>query len=178
MTATMSQKNSGSKSTYIAQGEYAVSSDPETTISTILGSCVATCLWDPVARVGGMNHFLLPDGPTSRSEVSSFGANAMELLINGLIRSGAVRSRLRAKVFGGAEMYRGLTNAGNQNGAFVLEYLEREGIPCDGQSLGGSKARRVEFVPMTGNARQKLVEDAHIREEVPETTPSNGLELF
>ena len=60
--------------------------------------------------------FLLPDGPSSRNDVSSFGANAMELLINGLARSGAVRGRLRAKVFGGAEMYKGLTNAGTENG--------------------------------------------------------------
>lgn len=177
MTAMLQQRSGGLR-TYIAQGEYAIANVEEAVISTILGSCVATCLWDPVAKIGGMNHFLLPEGPPSRSEVSSFGANAMELLINALIRSGAVRERLRAKVFGGAEMYKGLTNAGNQNGLFVLSYLERENIPCDGQSLGGGQARRVEFFPAQGKARQKLVEDPHIVEKrpVPETT--SDLELF
>lgn len=178
MTNT-SQKISQGKSTYISQGEFAVESSPNVTISTILGSCIAACIWDPVAQVGGMNHFLLPNGPqTSEEGASSFGANAMELLINTLTRSGAQRNRLRAKVFGGAEMYRGLTDAGTRNVKFVLSYLEREGIPCDAQSLGGSQARRIEFTPASGRARQKLVEDAHIIETVPKISPSSDVELF
>ncbi|AVW91151.1 chemotaxis protein CheD [Celeribacter baekdonensis] len=175
---TISQKNASGKSTYIAQGEYAIGDTEEVVISTILGSCVATCLWDPVAGVGGMNHFLLPDGPSSRNDVSSFGANAMELLINGLARSGAVRGRLRAKVFGGAEMYKGLTNAGTENGVFVLSYLKREGIPCDNQSLGGTQARRIEFIPALGKVRQKLVADARVVETVPQPEKTNDIELF
>lgn len=176
---TISEKRASGSRTYIAQGEYAIGDCEAAVISTILGSCVATCLWDPVARVGGMNHFLLPEGPPSRSDVSSFGANAMELLINGLIRHGARRERLRAKVFGGAEMYKGLTNAGNQNGTFVLSYLERENIPCDGQSLGGAQARRVEFMPALGKARQKLVSDAsQIVEKRPPPERTSDLELF
>lgn len=163
---------------YIAQGDYAVSDSEDAVISTILGSCVATCLWDPISRVGGMNHFLLPHGPCSRNDVSSFGANSMELLINGLVRSGAVRARLRAKVFGGAEMYKGLTNAGNENGKFVLAYLQREGIPCDGKSLGGSQARRIEFIPVLGKARQKLVYDVRVIETVPQLGIVSDLELF
>ncbi|WP_417239737.1 chemotaxis protein CheD [Celeribacter halophilus] len=177
MTAIL-QKQPSDLRTYIAQGEYAIADAEDAVITTVLGSCVATCLWDPVAGIGGMNHFLLPDGPPSRSDVSSFGANAMELLINALIRSGALRGRLRAKVFGGAEMYKGLTNVGNQNGRFVLSYLEREGIPCDGQSLGGVQARRVEFFPTQGKARQKLVEDTHIVEKRPVPEISSDLELF
>lgn len=174
-----SQKISQGKSTYISQGEFAVDGAPEVTISTILGSCIAACIWDPVAKVGGMNHFLLPEGPqTADGTFSSFGANAMELLINTLIRSGAQKERLRAKVFGGAEMYRGLTDAGNRNGEFVLKYLERESIPCDAQSLGGSQARRVEFNPASGRARQRLVEDAHIEETIPKPTSSSEVELF
>lgn len=174
-----SQKISHGKSTYISQGEFAVDSAPEVTISTILGSCIAACIWDPVAKIGGMNHFLLPDGPQTTDGVfSSFGANAMELLINTLTRSGAQKERLRAKVFGGAEMYRGLTDAGNRNGEFVLSYLERENIPCEAQSLGGSQARRIEFNPATGRARQKLVEDARIVETVPKVSSSSEVELF
>ncbi|MBU0644019.1 MAG: chemotaxis protein CheD [Alphaproteobacteria bacterium] len=175
---TISQKKTLEKSTYIAQGEYAIGNTEDTVISTILGSCVATCLWDPVAGVGGMNHFLLPDGPSSRSDVSSFGANAMELLINALTRAGAVRGRIRAKVFGGAEMYKGLTNAGNENGVFVLSYLQREGIPCDSQSLGGAQARRIEFMPALGKARQKLVADSRVIEAVPKPEKTNDIEFF
>jgi chemotaxis protein CheD len=174
-----SQKISQGKSTYISQGEFAVDSSPEVTISTILGSCIAACIWDPVAKIGGMNHFLLPDGPqTSDGGFSSFGANAMELLINTLTRSGAQKERLRAKVFGGAEMYRGLTDAGTRNGKFVLSYLERENIPCEAQSLGGSQARRIEFNPASGRARQKLVEDARIVETVPKVSSPSDIELF
>jgi chemotaxis protein CheD len=167
-------------SQYIAQGEYAVDSREDSKITTILGSCVATCLWDPDAQVGGMNHFLLPHGSGTGGGVSSFGANAMELLINALIKSGADRRRFRAKVFGGAEMYKGLTSVGSQNAAFVLDYLECEGIPCDGQSLGGSLARRVEFMPAIGAARQKFVEDTVIvkPEPVVELPVTSELELF
>ncbi|MEM5475658.1 chemotaxis protein CheD [Pacificibacter sp. AS14] len=174
-----SQKTSQGKSIYISQGEFAVDSSPEVTISTILGSCIAACIWDPVAKIGGMNHFLLPDGPkNSDGAFSSFGANAMELLINTLTRSGAQKNRLRAKVFGGAEMYRGLTDAGDRNGEFVLKYLKLENIPCDAQSLGGSQARRVEFNPASGRARQKLVEDARIEETVPKVSSCSDVELF
>jgi chemotaxis protein CheD len=174
-----SQKVLQGKSTYISQGELAVDSASDVTISTILGSCIAACIWDPVAKIGGMNHFLLPEGPQTREGVfSSFGANSMELLINTLTRSGAQKERLRAKVFGGAEMYHGLTDAGSRNSEFVLRYLERENIPCDAQSLGGSQARRVEFSPASGRVRQKLIEDAHIDEITPKAQSSSELELF
>ncbi|AJE46893.1 chemotaxis protein CheD [Celeribacter indicus] len=175
---TIAEKCAAHGRTYIAQGEYAISGQEDAVISTLLGSCVATCLWDPVARIGGMNHFLLPEGPPSGTVVSSFGANAMELLINALARSGAARGRLRAKVFGGAEMYKGLTSAGSRNGLFVLSYLFREGIPCDGQSLGGYHARRVEFVPAEGRARQKFVSDARVVETLPVPAKTPDVEFF
>lgn len=165
-------------SIYIAQGEFAIGTAQNPVISTILGSCVASCLWDPSARLGGMNHFLLPDGPDLSRSLSSFGANAMELLINALIGAGADRRLLRAKVFGGAEMYRGLTNAGRTNGEFVLQYLEYEKIPCDAHSLGGSQARRVEFNSRNGKARQKMVADVPLVEVVPKVDGHLDLELF
>lgn len=176
----MTKGNASQSRVYIAQGEFAVSDIPDAIISTILGSCVATCLWDPMSKIGGMNHFLLPEGPATRSDVCSFGVNAIELLINGLIKAGADRQALCAKVFGGAEMYRGLTDAGNRNGAFVLDYLSREGIECSNKSLGGSQARRIEFTPYTGNVRQKLVPDTHISEPAPvlKVDKRNELELF
>lgn len=168
----------GLKSAYIAQGEYAVGDETSGGISTILGSCVSTCLWDPVAKVGGMNHFLLPDAGSANGDASSFGANAMELLINALIHKGAARSRLRSKVFGGAQLTRGLTDAGSRNAEFALSYLSREGIPCDGQSVGGTQARRIEFSPLDGRARQKFVEDTHVKEVPTTVQPAHGLELF
>ena len=153
---------------HISQGEFAVGDMAGGTITTILGSCVATCLHDPTARVGGMNHFLLPDGCGSNSPVASFGINAMELLINALIKRGAIRSRLQAKVFGGARMIAGLSDVGLKNAGFITDFLRRESILCTGQSLGGVQARRVLFWPENGRARQKLLGGSSIVERAVE----------
>lgn len=163
---------------HIAQGEYATGDGRSGPISTILGSCVASCLYDPVAGIGGMNHFLVPDGTSRVVQTASFGINAMELLINALIKQGAARARLQAKVFGGARMIAGLTDIGAQNGEFVLEFLRREGIACVGSSLGGTQARRIEFWPETGRARQRKLAQARIDERPPESTSGNDVELF
>ncbi|MFP1644866.1 chemotaxis protein CheD [Pontitalea aquivivens] len=163
---------------HIGQGEYAVGTGDGGAISTILGSCVATCLHDPRAGLGGMNHFLLPEGNGSRIQAASFGVHAMELLINALIKQGAVRGRLRAKVFGGARMIAGLSDIGQRNAAFVLEFLRREGIACVAQSLGGTSARRVEFWPESGRARQRQLREANVAEKIPVPVAGNDVELF
>jgi chemotaxis protein CheD len=137
---------------HVVQGEYFVTGDPDAMLTTILGSCVAACLRDPVAGVGGMNHFLLP-GSTG-ADGQRYGVNAMELLINGLLQKGAKRDRLEAKIFGGAHVVRGLSDIGRQNAAFAKIYLENEGIPVVGESVGGPHARRVQFWPASGRARQ------------------------
>jgi len=177
----MSRAPGRTRSLYIAQGEFAVTSGPDKPISTILGSCVATCLWDGEAGVGGMNHILLPDKTGGSLLADRFGINAMETLVNAVLRAGALRSRLAAKVFGGARMREGLTDAGVRNALFVKAFLEREGIPCLGESLGGTRARRLEFWPDTGRARMKQVTDALI-EEAPAPAPAQdgggALELF
>ncbi len=128
---------------------------PGLALTTLLGSCVAACIHDPEARVGGLNHFLLPgsdDGDSGRS--ARYGVHAMELLINDLLHHGAQKRRMKAKVFGGARVI--ATNAvetvGDRNGAFVRDYLESEGIPVLAADLGGSRARRVFFFPDTGRA--------------------------
>jgi len=178
MTHSPARHGAEERPRHITQGEYAVGDGGHGSISTILGSCVATCLYDPGSGRGGMNHFLLPEGTGSGAPAASFGINAMELLINALIKAGAQRSRLQAKVFGGARMIAGLSDIGARNGEFVLDFLRREGIACTGQSLGGTQARRVQFWPAEGRARQKLLGEALVVETVPAARPGNEVELF
>ncbi|WP_136635686.1 chemotaxis protein CheD [Pseudooceanicola onchidii] len=166
------------ESVSISQGEFAVSGKSGAVISTILGSCVAVCLWDDTAGVGGMNHILVAQSNVGGIANDFAGVNAMELLINALVREGAMRTRLKAKVFGGARMVRGLSDIGHANGAFALKFLDQEGIPCIGNSLGGSSARHIRFYPAEGRVMQKTVASA------PEPTPAvkvparNDVELF
>ena len=153
---------------HVVQGEYRVIRDPRVVLTTILGSCVATCIWDEVAGVGGMNHFLLPGDDGASSDQVKYGVNAMELLINGLLKEGALRSRLRGKLFGGAHVVQGLGDIGAKNGAFAQRFLALESIPCVAQSLGGDRARRVRFWPTTGRASQLLLEATQAKELLAE----------
>jgi len=127
-------------------------------LSTVLGSCVAACLRDSSAGVGGMNHFLLPGEPADAAESPSddlrFGVTAMELLINALLKAGALRSRLEAKVFGGAAVLgqEGADSVGGRNAAFALRFLACEGIPVIARDLGGNVPRRANYEPATGRA--------------------------
>lgn len=161
---------------YISQGEYAISDREDTVIATLLGSCVSACLWDPVRQIGGMNHVLFADETRDAANQFGHGVNGMELLINNLLQQGALRGRLRAKVFGGASMIAGLSSAGEKNGAFVVDFLAREGIAYVGGDLGGTLARRLEFWPTTGRARIKMVNKKVEIEEVK--TPTSEVELF
>lgn len=163
----------------ISQGEFAVSSEPGSVISTILGSCVATCLWDRTAGVGGMNHILVAQTNIGGVVNDYSGVNAMELLINALVRKGAQRDRLQAKVFGGAKMVEGLSDIGRANGSFAVKFLELENIPCLGQSLGGTSARHIRFFPNEGRVMQKTVATPVETEVVqPVRQNQNGVELF
>ncbi|HWA61373.1 MAG TPA: chemotaxis protein CheD [Caulobacteraceae bacterium] len=169
---------------HVIQGEHAVSDDPAALMTTVLGSCVAACLHDPVAGVGGMNHFLLAetsDGARFRDEEMRYGAFAMEVLINGLMKLGARRERLEAKLFGGAKLFDSLNDVGAANAAFARRFLEDEGIPIVAASLGGRRARRVEFWPGTGRARQREVDQAPetpVVKRAPAPAASGGVELF
>lgn len=130
-------------------------------ITTVLGSCVSTCLWDPVLRIGGMNHFMLPgDGATAQSPFAAsarFGVYAMEVLINDMIKIGADRRRLVAKVFGGARVLQGFgsLDVGAKNCEFVLGFLREEGIPVVAQDLLDVHPRKVHFFPHTGKVQLK-----------------------
>lgn len=134
-------------------GGVQVSRDPEVVITTLLGSCVAACLYDDKAGVFGMNHFLLASRgralPPLQSETGRYGVHAMELLINAMLKQGAERSRIRAKVFGGANVLSGHAGGhyavGDNNARFVLEFLDNENIPLVASDLGGYHGRQVHF---------------------------------
>ena len=163
----------------IVQGEYHVSGDKALSITTLLGSCVAACIHDPVAEVGGMNHFLLPGDEASSPLVVRHGVHLMELLINGLLKKGAVRQRLEAKLFGGARTMQGLGDIGTTNAKFAQEFLRREGIAITGGSLGGETGRRLQFWPASGRVLQKLVRAVEERPLAdPVLSTAGDLELF
>lgn len=154
--------NRPGKRVHVVQGEHHVSSDPDVMLTTILGSCVAVCLRDTEVGFGGMNHFLLPEGKAEGlDEGRRYGAFAMELLINELLRNGGRRERMEAKLFGGARMFGGLSDVGASNAAFAEKFLRDEGIPVVGGSLGGFGARRVQYWPTTGRAQQRTVTDTN-----------------
>ena len=149
----------------VIQGQHRIARQQDVILSTLLGSCVAACLWDEHAEIGGMNHFLLPHARTcnERDQVRSNGVHAMELLINDLLKAGAHRDGLQAKIFGGARICEGLTNIGEQNATFAEHFLRDEGITLVGGSVRGDRGRRLQFWPMSGRARQSWL----LREEVP-----------
>ena len=143
----------------IVQGQYFVSDDPNVVLTTLLGSCVAACVRDPVARVGGMNHFLLPgaDKTSHNGEAERYGVHLMELLVNGLLQRGARKDRLEAKLFGGARTVENLSDIGRQNTAFAERFLKTEDITYAGGSCGGENGRRIQFWPVSGRARQAFI---------------------
>lgn len=171
----------------IVQGEYHVASESGFVIATLLGSCVAACLRDPVARVGGMNHFLLgepgADVAVGPGDLQRYGVHAMELLINALMQRGAQRTRLRAHLYGGANIVAGLGSIGSGNAAFARNFMETEGIAIDRSEMGGVQARKVEFMPFEGRVRSTLVAEmppvpARPRKPAPALAVAGDVELF
>jgi chemotaxis receptor (MCP) glutamine deamidase CheD len=129
-------------------------------VRTILGSCISVCLYDAHARVGGMNHFLLPAAGGDAGLPTRYGVHAMEVLINALMRRGAERARLRAKVFGGASVLalsRAVPNVAEENTRFVNRFLATEGIAVTSRCLGGSRPLQVRFETHTGRAYVRAV---------------------
>ena len=164
-------------------------------ISTVLGSCVSTCLWDPVLRIGGMNHFMLPGEPAAAAAspwaVSArFGVYAMELLINEMVHLGADRRRLVAKVFGGAQVLQGFDtlDVGAMNSEFVLNFLQEEGIEVAAQDLLGVYPRKLHFFPANGKVQMKKLrlqaddavqqQDREYISQLAGRQPAGDVELF
>lgn len=143
----------------ILPGEYYVSRGGEW-IVTVLGSCVSACIRDPLMKVGGMNHFMLPDpGPQERwgathvDRAHRYGSYAMEHMINDLLKLGARRNRLEVKLAGGGQVLDNMTDIGARNIAFVREYLESEGFSVAVEDLGGVYPRNVHYEVATGRMR-------------------------
>jgi chemotaxis protein CheD len=171
----------------ILPGEYFVH-DEDMLIMTTLGSCIAACLYDRNAKVGGMNHFMLPDGV---GDSGRYGSYAMELLINEMMKRGATRMTMEAKVFGGGQVVSGMTtmNVGERNTNFVMDYLKTERIPVVSKDVLDVYPRKVCYLPGSGKAMVKrlaptntdalLAQDrAAAQKAVPASTGGGSVDLF
>lgn len=178
---------------HVAPGAWRI--DDHGALATLLGSCVSVCLFDPVARLGGLNHFMLPTsrkGAYADDEIALAGDYAMQVLVNGLLARGAQKSRLIAKAFGGGNILSSIRTAiGDQNASYAREWLERERIPLAAQDLGGPWSRKVIFLPSNGDVyckriptNQSLAQDAIVAEAAYEKRllrqqpPAKNVELF
>ena len=156
----------GMEAAKILPGEY-FATDKNMVLVTVLGSCVTACLRDPRAGVGGMNHFMLPrseqDPANPISMSARYGTFAMEILINQLLKMGARRENMEAKVFGGGNVLRGFTvnSIGEANANFVTEYLHNERIKIVAEDLLGVNPRKLYFFPATGRVLVKKIKELH-----------------
>lgn len=166
--------------------------DDDDVLTTVLGSCIAACVHDPVRRIGGMNHFLLPfiehELHEKESQSTRYGVHAMELLVNEVMKAGGRRSDLEVKMFGGAGLVSGGGDSGRRNIDFARHYLETEGLRLVAADVGDTWPRRLEFHPRSGRARVRRLqavavprvseqEKRYLREL--ERTPFEGdIELF
>ena len=176
----------------VLPGEYFVYHE-DILIMTTLGSCIAACLWDRQARIGGMNHFMLPEGlgKDSASSGGRYGSFAMELLINEMIKLGATRASMEAKVFGGGQVIPGMhsMNVGERNTAFVLDYLKAERIQVVSKDVLDIYPRKVCFLPASGKAMVKRLtsanneallaqERAAVQKVAPAASSGGSVDLF
>jgi len=169
----------------VIQGTTYVTQDLDAVLTTVLGSCVACCLFDAQARVGGMNHFLLSEPGSSvqrtSSEAERYGLYAMELLVNEMLKHGATRGGMRAHLYGGANLHSGMQAIGTNNANFARKFLIDDGITLSHSHLGGTSARRVDFRAVLGQARCRVIDaDVPIEVRKPVLAPAKigEVELF
>lgn len=175
-------------------GEYYVTVHDEM-VTTVLGSCISACIYDPGKGIGGMNHFMLPEsGEAQRAKsagadlATRYGFFAMEGLINDVLKLGCRKQDLRAKLFGGGQIIKGMTNIGLQNIRFAKDYLRTESIPVESSDVGLIYPRKVNFFPRTGRVMVKRLTSLHndtivsreqsYRETLSATDVSGDVELF
>lgn len=136
-------------------------------VATLLGSCVAACIYDAQRGIGGMNHFLLPDGAPEGgrdaliSAGARYGAFAMESLINALLSRGAARSRLKVKLFGGARVLAQMSDVGSRNIDFVRGFVQLEGLDVVAEDMGGDQPRKLLMYPASGRVRVRRLPRVH-----------------
>lgn len=167
----------------VMQGQVYVGTGRPEILTTVLGSCIACCLYDPVAHVGGMNHFLLAEPSPGSGTVAdqNYGIYLMELLINQMMTRGGVKSRMKAHIYGGANMHTGMARIGDANAKFARNFLAEEKIPLVKSDTGGESARRVDFDPVLGRTRCRLAEPVAAPAAKPIIRPQTSggeVELF
>lgn len=142
-------------------GEFYISKYQEM-ITTVLGSCVSACVYDPRRRVGGMNHFMLPDKSGSPADESArYGIYAMETLINELMKCGCKREDLKVKLFGGGQIIKNMSDVGRENILFAKNFIHAEGLELEASDLGLIYPRKVNFFPHSGKAMVKRLKTLH-----------------
>lgn len=184
-------KRSGMTTVNVHAGDCFVTEKDDEKAITVLGSCIAACIRDPVAHVGGMNHFMLPGVHNTTGNSARYGAYAMEKLINEIIKRGGVKRRFEVKVFGGGNVIDSSSNIGQKNCVFVTEYLKNESLPIVSQDLGGTWPRRVHYHVGTGQVfvrkLQRSTDLDNVRREeesyrqsvdTTATAPQDDIELF
>lgn len=152
-----------SEAVKLLPGEFYVTSE-NLLLVTVLGSCIAACVRDTVTGIGGMNHFMLPDAGSSQGLTGSparYGSFAMEVLINSLLKLGARRNLLEAKIFGGGAVMRELSSShvGERNAEFAVNYLKAEGIRLVSSDVLGELPRKVYFFPSTGKVLVRRIKE-------------------
>ncbi len=179
----------------ILPGEFFVSKDPMV-VYTVLGSCISACIRDPIAGVGGMNHFMLPAPKTHSSgdawggESTRYGSFAMEQLINEILKRGGMKSRLEIKLFGAGKIYEGNIDVGARNTEWVLQFLKNEGYTLAKSDLGDVFPRKVYYFTDSGRVLMKKIEriknrtiqdrehDYERRLEAEQSQPQGDITLF
>jgi len=176
----------------IFPGEFYITANSDETLVTVLGSCVAACIRDPRLGIGGMNHFMLPQGRSGGwgkdSQSTRFGNFAMEKLINELLKAGCSRDSLEVKLFGGGNVTDSNIAVGTGNAEFALRYVDAERLRCVAQDLGGRFPRRIHYSPIDGKVVRRLLgrdaSGAVVREEMEHAqrlssrAPAGEIELF
>lgn len=145
----------------ILPGEYFVSKEPMV-VYTVLGSCISVCVLDPVLRIGGMNHFMLPAPKNSQhdswGESARYGSFAMELLINEILKRGGQKKRLVVKIFGGANLFKKMGDVGLNNTKWAIDYLKMEGLRLINSDIGDVYPRKIYYFTETGQVLMKKIE--------------------
>lgn len=155
----------GGRTTHVVQGQIGVSAQDNVVFTAVIGSCVVVCLYDPVARVGGMAHILFPGGEAYGPDETRFGHPAMSELITQISALGGAVGRLQAKVFGGAKLHDGRRDIGRRNADFAIGFMAQRGILLAERCVGGDRVRRVRFSTSDGMCEQVFLsegEEDHI----------------